>query len=61
MMRVNLTYECGCFLTLDLDPWCKSSDGEVGACHGHRCATGEPGHAARRPLSLTYHEEGGGD
>ena len=60
-MRVDLTYECGCFFTLGLEPWRQRPEGELRACHVHRRSAGEAGHPARRPLSLTYHEEGGGD
>jgi len=61
MMRLDLIYECGCFFTLDLEPWGYLPDGELRACHAHRRPVGGPGHPARRLLSLTYHEEGGGD
>ena len=60
-MRVNLTYDCGCFVTLDLEPWSQRPDGELRACHAHGHPAGEGGHPARRLLSLTYHEEGGSE
>ncbi len=60
-MRVNLAYDCGCCFTLDLGPWSQRPDGELRACHAHNRPAGEAGHPARRPVSLTYHEEGGSD
>ena len=60
-MRVNLTYDCGCFFTLDLASWSNTPDGELRACHVHRRPPSEAGQPARRPLSLTYHEDGGSD
>jgi hypothetical protein len=60
-MRVKVTYECGCSSTLALESWSIMPDGELRACHVHGHPAGPVGHPARRPLSLTYHEEGGGD
>ncbi len=60
-MRVDLAYDCGCGFTLDLEAWGNTPDGELQACHVHRRPAGEAGQPARRPLSLTYHEEGPGD
>ena len=60
-MRANLTYECGCLLTLDLEPWSQTPEGKVRACHVHRGPAGEAGRPARRQLALTYFEEGGSE
>jgi hypothetical protein len=60
-MWLNLACACGCAFTLDLEPWRRSPEGEFPACPAHSRLTGEAGHPARRPLSVTYHEEGGGD
>ena len=60
-MRLSLACACGCTFTLNLEPWCRSPEGELRACPGHSRLTGEAGDPARRPLSVTYYEEGGGD
>ena len=54
-MRGDLTYDCGCFFTLDLAPWSNTPDGGFRACHAHRRPASVAGQSARRPLSLTYH------
>ena len=60
-MRVDLAYKCGCFLTMDLEPWRPRPEEELRACRVHRGPAGQAGLPAPRPLSLSYHEEGGGD
>jgi len=60
-MRLSLACACGCTFTLDLEPWCRSSEGEFRACPAHSRLTGATGDPARRPLSVIYHEEGGED
>ncbi len=60
-MRLSLACICGCTFTLDLEPWGRNQEGEFRACPAHNRLTGEAGDPARRPLSMTYHEEGGGD
>jgi len=47
-MRANLTYECGCLFTEDLESWCQKPEGEVRASHVHRGPAGEADHPARR-------------
>lgn len=61
MMRVNFTYECGCLVTLDLDPGGNTPDRELRPCHAHGLLAARAGHPPRRPLSVTYDEEGGGE
>jgi hypothetical protein len=59
-MRLCLACACGCAFTLELEPWGRSPEGEFRACPAHGRLTGETGDPARRPLSGTDHEEGGG-
>jgi hypothetical protein len=58
-MLLSLACECGCTFTLDIEPWCRSPERELRACPAHSRLTGEMGDPARRPRSVTYHEEGG--
>ena len=60
-MRANMTSARGCFLILNFESWSHTPGGELRVCHAHGNPAGEAGHPARRPLSLTYHKEGGGD
>ena len=60
-MRLGLACACGCTFTLDLEPWRRSPEAECRVCLAHICLTAETGDPARRPLSVAYHEEGGGD
>jgi len=60
-MRVDLTYDCGCFLTVDLEPCTTMPDGQLRACHLHGRPAAKAGHPARRLLSIIYDEDGGGD
>jgi len=60
-MRLRLACACGCTFTLDLEPWRRSPEGELRACPAHSRLTGETRDPARRPLSVAYQEEGGGD
>jgi len=57
----HLAYHWECFLIRDLDPWSDTPDGELRACHAHGLPAAKAGHSARRLLSVTYDEEGGGD
>ena len=60
-MRVSLASACGCTFALDLEPWCRSPEGEFRPCPAHSRLTAETGDPAGRPLSVIYHEEGGED
>jgi hypothetical protein len=60
-MRANMTSARGCFRILNSESWSHTPDGELQVYDAHGHTAGEAGHPARRPLSLTYHKEGGGD
>ena len=60
-MRVDVTSARGSLRILNFKPWSHTPDGKPQLCHAHGHPAGEAGHPARRPLSLTYHEEGRGD
>jgi len=61
VIRPGLTCAYGYTFTLELEPWCRSPEGELRARPAHSRLTGETGDPARRPLSVTYHEEGEGE
>jgi len=47
-MRVSLASACGCTFALDLEPWCRSPEGEFRPCPVHSRLTGETGDPAGR-------------